>query len=502
MVGEIVVSGTGRDSMGPRKPNLKFSIEKIIGSSPKKNSDEPDEDKRMERFLMTETEQIGQDARSVDPDNSDNNEGAKIHETLQQTFLATHYQQATAAAVLNVEMQRRQSHSYNGGSVQDVALWPYLHPAFVFGRLPLDEYRAQILQHLAFSQQYHFDMKDCSYSALELYKLASTQYSGQKGFHRRSEMDQSHVTFHGKKTSTVVDSLQDTGVERDTDNGQIKHSDKNIETEDSKNENALLKFKKSTVKSQKTFKCPECGKVFNAHYNLTRHMPVHTGARPFICKVCGKGFRQASTLCRHKIIHTSEKPHKCNTCGKAFNRSSTLNTHMRIHLNYKPYVCEYCGKGFHQKGNYKNHRLTHSTEKQYKCNICNKAFHQIYNLTFHMHTHNEKKPYTCNECGKGFCRNFDLKKHMRKLHDGSSAMKGLNSASDMQTSSTCLSLTHQGMFPTQASFRGQNVHGQFLTGCHNLIPQTSPFACQRNMISPYFLTPGATSLLQKISSLI
>ncbi|KAM5172011.1 fez family zinc finger protein 1 [Mantella aurantiaca] len=158
-------------------------------------------------------------------------------------------------------------------------------------------------------------------------------------------------------------------------------------------------------------------KVFNAHYNLTRHMPVHTGARPFVCKICGKGFRQASTLCRHKIIHTQEKPHKCNQCGKAFNRSSTLNTHTRIHAGYKPFVCEFCGKGFHQKGNYKNHKLTHSGEKQFKCNICNKAFHQIYNLTFHMHTHNDKKPFTCPTCGKGFCRNFDLKKHVRKLHD-------------------------------------------------------------------------------------
>lgn len=168
---------------------------------------------------------------------------------------------------------------------------------------------------------------------------------------------------------------------------------------------------------QKSFECGECGKVFNAHYNLTRHMPVHTGARPFVCKICGKGFRQASTLCRHKIIHTTEKPHKCHTCGKAFNRSSTLNTHTRIHAGYKPFICEYCGKGFHQKGNYKNHKLTHSGEKAYKCTVCSKAFHQIYNLTFHMHTHNEKKPFTCRVCGKGFCRNFDLKKHMRKLHE-------------------------------------------------------------------------------------
>uniref|UniRef100_A0A8C9WSB5 FEZ family zinc finger 1 n=1 Tax=Scleropages formosus TaxID=113540 RepID=A0A8C9WSB5_SCLFO len=167
----------------------------------------------------------------------------------------------------------------------------------------------------------------------------------------------------------------------------------------------------------KVFTCEVCGKVFNAHYNLTRHMPVHTGARPFVCKVCGKGFRQASTLCRHKIIHTQEKPHKCNQCGKAFNRSSTLNTHTRIHAGYKPFVCEFCGKGFHQKGNYKNHKLTHSGEKQFKCSVCNKAFHQVYNLTFHMHTHNDKKPFTCPTCGKGFCRNFDLKKHIRKLHD-------------------------------------------------------------------------------------
>ena len=32
------------------------------------------------------------------------------------------------------------------------------------------------------------------------------------------------------------------------------------------------------------FRCHICAKTFSAHYNLTRHMPVHTGARPFQCK--------------------------------------------------------------------------------------------------------------------------------------------------------------------------------------------------------------------------
>ncbi|XP_009462416.1 PREDICTED: fez family zinc finger protein 1 [Nipponia nippon] len=183
----------------------------------------------------------------------------------------------------------------------------------------------------------------------------------------------------------------------------------------------------------KVFTCEVCGKVFNAHYNLTRHMPVHTGARPFVCKVCGKGFRQASTLCRHKIIHTQVSLHPMGRRRVFAKRSAVIVGHSRalgwdrvwgVLGFFFPPLCsvQFSAPGpsallVSFPGNYKNHKLTHSGEKQFKCNICNKAFHQVYNLTFHMHTHNDKKPFTCPTCGKGFCRNFDLKKHVRKLHD-------------------------------------------------------------------------------------
>lgn len=237
---------------------------------------------------------------------------------------------------------------------------------------------------------------------------------------------------------------------------------------------------KKLLNKQKTFTCLECGKIFNAHYNLTRHMPVHTGARPFVCKICGKGFRQASTLCRHKIIHTSEKPHKCTQCGKAFNRSSTLNTHIRIHAGFKPWTCEYCGKGFHQKGNYKNHKLTHSGDKQYKCHICNKAFHQVYNLTFHMHTHNDKKPFMCSLCGKGFCRNFDLKKHVRKLHDSNTDHL---SAASQSTPNSVMSSMANGLSPMS-----QMAHMTTFAGG---APHSQPMPIPAALMSQFMLSPSS-----------
>ena len=367
-----------------------------------------------------------------------------------------------------------------------------LHPAFLFGRMTMEEYQTYLMRNYSYIQQQLSPVKMKDYT-MDMIRTASINK-----LHESAKIKMNNNRFLGSEGPSVNEEKQlQRKLEERRDKVNEETGDRKINYEKPKTESTAegLKLKKPVSKNQKTFTCPECGKIFNAHYNLTRHMPVHTGARPFICKICGKGFRQASTLCRHKIIHTSEKPHKCNTCGKAFNRSSTLNTHMRIHLGYKPFVCEYCGKGFHQKGNYKNHKLTHSAEKQYKCNICNKAFHQVYNLTFHMHTHNEKKPFTCPVCTKGFCRNFDLKKHMRKLHEGAQLPPSAAPSPDSLTGTGSSLGRSSSIFPTT-----NMTQSPYMTARSPFFGQPPVLNCQRGIFSNYLMNPSSTDFIHKLSN--
>ncbi|XP_062577647.1 fez family zinc finger protein erm-like [Saccostrea cucullata] len=368
---------------------------------------------------------------------------------------------------------------------------PVVHPAFLYGRMSVEEYQAYLFRNYSLLQQQMTPLPSRDHAFEWLRSTGVSKYHNtlkSKSFDGPTS-DAKQRDLFKRRTEAKNDTVVIDDIKPFTDQST---QEKDSEKSDSISNN---KQKKPAIKNNKTFTCPECGKVFNAHYNLTRHMPVHTGARPFVCKICGKGFRQASTLCRHKIIHTSEKPHKCSTCGKAFNRSSTLNTHMRIHMGYKPFQCEFCGKGFHQKGNYKNHKLTHSTEKQYKCSICNKAFHQIYNLTFHMHTHNDKKPFTCHMCGKGFCRNFDLKKHMRKLHDGSQIPGPSSSPAAVNVSSSAQMLRNGAVYPL-----ANNGQSSMVSNRSAFFGHSAPVSCQRNIFSNYLLGSANADFLHKFSS--
>ena len=66
----------------------------------------------------------------------------------------------------------------------------------------------------------------------------------------------------------------------------------------------LLEHKDSLCHSDPKYRCTSCPKLFTRRSNLTRHMRIRSGVKPYICVNCATGF----------IDHTSWKCHE-STCA-------------------------------------------------------------------------------------------------------------------------------------------------------------------------------------------
>ncbi|MES1909332.1 MAG: hypothetical protein MHM6MM_002088 [Cercozoa sp. M6MM] len=51
------------------------------------------------------------------------------------------------------------------------------------------------------------------------------------------------------------------------------------------------------------WKCPYCGKCIKQRSNMTVHLRIHTGERPFKCAVCAHRFAHSSNLKKHEKLH-------------------------------------------------------------------------------------------------------------------------------------------------------------------------------------------------------
>ncbi|CAJ1063165.1 early growth response protein 1-like [Xyrichtys novacula] len=88
-----------------------------------------------------------------------------------------------------------------------------------------------------------------------------------------------------------------------------------------------------TPPQERPYGCPAdgCDRRFSRSDELTRHVRVHTGQKPFQCRICMRSFSRSDHLTTHIRTHTGEKPFACAECGRKFARSDERKRHAKIH---------------------------------------------------------------------------------------------------------------------------------------------------------------------------
>ncbi|XP_048399684.2 early growth response protein 1-like isoform X3 [Stegostoma tigrinum] len=124
--------------------------------------------------------------------------------------------------------------------------------------------------------------------------------------------------------------------------------------------------------------CPEAKNTVTYHSQLTKpcrlrkypnrpsKTPPHE--RPYACpmETCDRRFSRSDELTRHIRIHTGQKPFQCRICMRNFSRSDHLTTHIRTHTGEKPFACEVCGRKFARSDERKRHTKIHLRQKEKK----------------------------------------------------------------------------------------------------------------------------------------
>ena len=106
--------------------------------------------------------------------------------------------------------------------------------------------------------------------------------------------------------------------------------------------------------------CEHCGDQFDSrkeyakHYNRKHAVPKRSEGK---CEDCGKTFKNLKQHVKiaHLGLKKTRKPVPCPECNKIFSSNENLSYHMNVHTGAKPYQCFYCENAYQNKSNRNNH---------------------------------------------------------------------------------------------------------------------------------------------------
>ncbi|XP_045120123.1 Krueppel-like factor 9 [Portunus trituberculatus] len=90
-----------------------------------------------------------------------------------------------------------------------------------------------------------------------------------------------------------------------------------------------------SLEGEREYRCEErgCGRAFCRNEELTRHLRIHSGHRPFTCQKCGRRFVRRDHLTKHQRTHLPTHVKRSYTCPlpactHRYTRSDALTRHM------------------------------------------------------------------------------------------------------------------------------------------------------------------------------